>query len=202
MFLDAHKACTSTQAAWEHELNTSLSSSQWASIWRSGIHLSKCVRYKIIQYKILCRAYVTPVRLAKISVNTPDLCWHNCGSRGSLIHLLWDCPAVKSLWLEVHALLTELLDVDLPLSPIVCILGNKPDNVTCPMSIHLWALACLSVKRLILLNWKERKPACFLRETWLGDYLDLLNMERAACLLKDFDKGLSGHWDIVRRLLS
>lgn len=85
-------------------------------------------KVQVTQYKILCRAYITPVRLSKMG-------------------------------------------------------GRQSD---------LW---------LILMNWKERKPPCFSVDRWLEDYLDLLNMERAACLLKDFDKGLSGHWDIVRNYL-
>lgn len=65
------------------------------------------------------------------------------------------------------------------------------DNITSGMITCLWALGCLSVKRLILLNWKR---ACFLKESRLEDYLDSLNVERAASLLKDVDKCLSGHW--------
>ena len=67
---------------------------------------------------------------------------------------------------------------------------------------RLWSLGCLTTKRIILRNWKERKRNCFLKDTWVGQFLDLLNMERAACLLKDFDKRLEGYWDIVRQHLS
>lgn len=45
-----------------------------------------------------------------ISKDDSDLCWHNCGSLGSLNLLLWDCPA---------ATMVEILAVDLPLSPAV-----------------------------------------------------------------------------------
>ncbi len=79
--------CISTQEAWERDLKITLPPSQWVTLWSSGIHLSKYVRYMIIQFKILYRAYVTPVRLAKMSENDSDLCWHNCGFRSSLLHL-------------------------------------------------------------------------------------------------------------------
>ncbi len=60
-----------TQLAAERNLATSLVSAQRNSIWRSAMLPSKCVRYGIIQFKILRGAYVAPVRLSKISKS----CW-------------------------------------------------------------------------------------------------------------------------------
>ncbi len=97
--------------------------------------------------------------------------------------------------------MSEISDAVLPLSPTVCILGSKHENKTSPVASHLWALCCLFIKRLILLNRKKQKPECFMKDSWLVECLDLLNMERAASFLKVSDRGLSGHWDIVRRPL-
>ena len=44
------------------------------------------------------------------------------------------------------------------------------------------------------MNWKVCKLGCFRRESWLGEFLDLLNMEWAACLLKNIDKNMEDHW--------
>ena len=144
---------------------------------------SKCVRLRIIQFKILNRAYITPVTQSKMDKKHQDLCWHECGKRGTLLHLLWECPAVKTLWSEVIAFMSESLNVNLPVGPNICLLGLKPDNVVGRTAVQRWTLGCLATKRLILLNWKERKPACFTKESWLRDYKELLSMERAASLL-------------------
>lgn len=141
----------------------------------------------MIEYKILCRAYITP-DIVKMSEND-YLCWHNCGLGVTLFHLLWEWPAVQTLWSEIHAIMTQILDVTFTLSPTVCNLGCKPDKTTSPIINCLWVLGCLLVKRLILCNWKERNLAYFSKEVCLEEYLDLLNMERAATFMKDFDTG-------------
>ena len=58
----------------------------------------------------------------------------------------------------------------------------KPDDNVVRTANRLWTLGCLATKGIVLLNWKERKPACFTRDSWL----DLLNMEHAS-LLGDFE---------------
>ena len=117
--------------------------------------------------------------------NHQDKCWHECGERGTLVHQLWECPAVTKLWSEVIAYMSEYLNVSLSKCPRACILGLKPDNITSGSAHRLWTLACLATKRLILLNWKERKPACFSKEFWQRDFQNLLDMERATSLLGD-----------------
>ena len=79
--------------------------------------------------------------------------------------------------------MSESINVNLPVGPNICLLGLKPDNVVGRTAVQRWTLGCLATKRLILLNWKERKPACFTKESWLRDYKELLSMERAASLL-------------------
>ena len=145
----------------------------------------------------LISAYITPVTLSKMNKEHQDLCWHNCGSRGTLLHLLWDCPAVKSLWLDAISYMSSLFKVKFPICPTTCLLGKRPVNTPGITVDRLWTLGCLTITILILMNWKVCKPGCFTRESWLGECLDLLNMERAACLLKDFDQNLDDHWVIV-----
>ncbi|KAF3848865.1 hypothetical protein F7725_015362 [Dissostichus mawsoni] len=60
---------------------------------------------------------------------------------------------------------------------------HQPAGNVARSADRLWTLGCLATKRLVLLNWKERKPACFTRDSWLREYLDLLNM--SAALLSD-----------------
>ncbi|KAF3834269.1 hypothetical protein F7725_025473 [Dissostichus mawsoni] len=62
-------------------------------------------------------------------------------------------------------------------------------------------LEYLSVCFAMELHLEERKPACFTRDSWLREYLDLLNMERAASLLGDFE-GRQDHGSLSAALLS
>ena len=119
-----------------------------------------------------------------------------------MLHLLWDCPAVKSLWLDAISYMSSSFKVKFPICPITCLLGKRPGNTPGVTVDWLWTLGCLTIKRLVVMNWKVRKPGCFLRESWLGQFLDLLNMERAACLLKDFDKCMEDYIKVWKRTVS
>ncbi|KAF3854220.1 hypothetical protein F7725_022275, partial [Dissostichus mawsoni] len=70
------------------------------------------------------------------------------------------------------------------------------------LNISLSALQWNSIWRSAMFSSKcERKPACFTRDSWLREYLDLLNMERAASLLGDFE-GRQDHGLLSAALLS
>ena len=112
--------------------------------------------------KILHRAYITPQRLHKMNPDTCDLCWH-CGDRGSLIHLLWQCPQIKQLWAIVQNILCSILNVDVSICPEVCLLGLKVDGVE----------SKVPSKMIIPMNLKIRKPNCFCLDHWLKDFIDL-----------------------------
>ena len=120
---------TLTQMKWHQDLGITLTTSEWDRLWRNSITVSNCVRYRVIQLKIMHRAYFTPSKLKKIDENISDLCWHGCGEVGTLIHMLWHCPAVKALWEEVAQFLTKLFNGDISITPTVGLLGAHLDNI-------------------------------------------------------------------------
>lgn len=140
---------------------------------------------------------MTPSHVSKMK-RTVNQCWHNCGGHGSLTHLLWDCPAVRTFWSGVVKVQTEMLEVQEPVCPITCLFGQRLEHIKSKSVHRLLDLGFLSAKRIILMNWRVRKSSCFALCRWNRDYLDLLSMERVTNLLLDFDKGMQGHWDIAR----
>ena len=192
---------TSNQLQWQQDLGINLSSSEWDGLWRNSINTSKCVRYRVIQMKIMHRAYLTPVRLKKMDQSLSAHCWYGCGEEGTLLHMLWHCPVIESLWREVALFLSGILKVDLQLSPKTCLLGARVENIQSNKHQRVVALACLSTKRMILMNWKVRKPSCFSRDRWLEEFLFLLSMERATSILEELDEDTSELWVSIRFFL-
>lgn len=125
LFLSSPNCNTSTQLQWQQDLGINLSSSEWDGLWRNSINKSKCVRYRVIQMKIMHRAYLTPVRLKKMDQSLSAQCWYGCGEEGTLLHMLWHCPVIESLWREMVLFLSRILKVDLQLSPKTCLLGAR-----------------------------------------------------------------------------
>uniref|UniRef100_A0A8C4I002 Uncharacterized protein n=1 Tax=Dicentrarchus labrax TaxID=13489 RepID=A0A8C4I002_DICLA len=68
-------------------------------------------------------------------INLSAQCWHGCGEEGTLLHMLWHCPVIESLWREVAHFLSGILKVDLQLSPITCLLGAR-SVFTCFVGQH------------------------------------------------------------------
>jgi hypothetical protein len=108
------------------------------------------------QIKVL---HITPNRLKKMNQSLSDVGCYGCGGVGTLMHLLWKCPAAKTFWTEVD-MLSGILNACIPtLScvPVRCMVDNIHPRTT----QRIIALAFLPVKRAILRNWKESKPQCF-----------------------------------------
>ena len=118
-----------------------------------------------------------------------------------LLHMLWHCPVIESLWREVAIFLSGILEVDLQLSPKTCLLRARVKNIQSNKPQSVVALSCLSTKLMILMNWKMRKPSCFSRNRWLEEFLFLLSMERATSILGELDEDTNELWVSIRSFL-
>lgn len=62
--LSTDQSNSALQICWEKDTSGPLTSAKWQRIWKNSA-ISKCVRYRIIQLKILHRVYITPVKCKK-----------------------------------------------------------------------------------------------------------------------------------------
>lgn len=99
-------------------------------------------------------------------------------------------------------MLSVILKEDIPICPQVCLLGGEVDGVKSAETQHLLTLAFLSVKRIILMNWKVRKLNCFCLHNWLKDFVELIMMKRAASTLQGlYTDGLVEPWTLIREYI-
>ena len=103
-----------------------------------------------------------------------NMCWHGCGSEGTLMHMLWYCPAVKQFWQDIVNDLTAILNTEVALCPMDGHSGM--DGIRSRNMQHILSHAFLVAKRTILIDWKKRKI----------DFMDILAVDRLPCL--------STHW--------
>ncbi len=193
-----------TKCQWERDMGVPISETQWNAALRKCTSISKCVRYKIIQLKTIHRAYMTPGTMNKIDPSMSSMCWHGCGSKGTLVHMLWNCPAVQQFWHDIANDLTTVLNTGIALCPIVCLLGVEMDGIQSKKLQHILSLAFLVAKRTILINWKERKDNRFSIDHWRNDFMDILAMEQAALSLNSLERPnvSQGPLDFMRTFLA
>ena len=126
------------------------------------------------------------------------VCWHGCGEAGTLIHLMWYCPKVNIIRKDLIYNLSYILKVKIALCPLICLFGRRAANIEATLMQHIIALAFMSVKRIIMMNWKVQKPNCFNTDNWLKDFMDLLSKEHSTSFLNDLERGDEGPWIFIR----
>ena len=102
---------------WEQELNKTFSSEQRQRIYKRAHETSICARIQETNYKIFARWYRTPERLNQIFSEVSDKCWRCQGSKGTMLHIFWECPMLRSFWREIRRALQICLEYEIPDDP-------------------------------------------------------------------------------------
>lgn len=93
--------------SWNVDLSLSLGEQEWERACVKTHTISINIHLRMLQYKWLMCVYITPVQLNKYNNNIPDVCI-KCGSKGTLIHCMWECRQIKIFWEEVKTLIEKI----------------------------------------------------------------------------------------------
>lgn len=125
-------------------------------------------------YKLLSRWYRVPADLARIYPLVSDQCWRECGHRGTLLHIWWECPLIRPYWTDIKSLIREILDLDIPLSPAYFLLHVPRIPISRYKKSALPHLLN-AARRLLPIYWKQaRVPS---REDWIKKVNDIREAE-------------------------
>lgn len=128
---------------WEQKLQCSYTPQQWYRTLQPPLKISRCLLHWETVQKLFHNWYLTPSKLAWIYPNSTNLCWRNCGSPGTPLHIWWDCPILTKLWTMLSKLLSILPD-PVPLTPQMVLLG---------LDMELWPQARSSSIYLLQHAW-------------------------------------------------
>ncbi len=92
-------------------------------MWSNLSLTSKNLAHRLIHFKVIHRAYITPYKRFKMKLQSNLNC-HICNttSSGTFLHMFWECPVVISLWTHVNLVLSSLLRIDWSVNPSLCLL--------------------------------------------------------------------------------
>lgn len=163
--------------AWEEDLGGGIVMEIWKEIVGSWCKTSREVQTRLITYKIIHRSYWTPCKMARLKLRESDICWRCDRSRGTLIHMLYECQMTWNLWENIITFLNKILRTELLQSPALCILGIITEGVDLSAQQTIWCrLALTTGCRIVLRHWKTKNIIPF--NEWLGEMTKIANYEQ------------------------
>ena len=171
------KTASALRRTWEVDLGTSYTEGEWDRLLRNCRKMSRELRTRLIQFKILNRVYWTPSRLFKVKLRDCSTCWKCQEEEGTLMHMLWDCPLIRDYWGGIRDHIEHVLGYEIPFSPRLYILGDPSvlDDLT-PYDAE-WAQTALMLgRKLIMCEW--RAPAAPSVNVWFTQLGQVAALER------------------------
>lgn len=109
------------KSVWNGELFCLNIVPDWERVWSNLSLISKHLAHRLIHFKVIHRAYITPYKRFKMKLQTTYNC-HICNSTlsGTFLHMFWECSIVQST-------LSSLLHIDYNPNPGLCLLNNDSD---------------------------------------------------------------------------
>ncbi len=123
-------------------------------MWSNLSLTSKNLAHRLIHFKVIHRAYITPYKRFKMKLQSNFNC-HICNttSSGTFLHMFWECPVVISLWTHVNLVLSSLLRIDWSVNPSLCLLMMILISVLVQCKRDCCFAGFTAVKKTIIQNW-------------------------------------------------
>ena len=164
------------EKVWERDLHGISLEPDWESIWSNMNITSKNLAHQLIHFKMIHRAYATPIKCFKMKLITDPNCTHcQAQTPGTTMHMFWECSVINDFWVQVMLSLSELLGSAILPSPDLCLL-NDVSSLSLNLNQRRLLLAGLTAaKKTILSLWYN--PNISLMHTWMASYQSIASLE-------------------------
>lgn len=109
----------------------------------------------MVNCNIIHRRYFHPVRLHSMNPSVSDCCWHCQQEKGSLFHVVWTCPEIKSFWESVIIGVGGIIAHYVVCDPTLCLLSYMDKGAWPKYNKQIIITGCMTAKRLVATNWKD-----------------------------------------------
>lgn len=185
---------TNVKLLWQRDLGTNIAQEKWSDILAGCGKYVKEARGKFTQYKIIHRYYHTPVRLHRMKLLNNNICWKCKTGLGTFLHCIWECPLVAPFWAEAVDFLSEWSGEVIPLTPVMCLLGDRSQIPTVPKKLlSVIIVGLITASRVILRHWKTAVSPN--RREWMDAMVDTASYESMLCRLKGNMEEGTNPWD-------
>lgn len=146
-----------SQKKWSYDLGLSEEYENWDIIYQTAFRYMLNTKLQSFQYKINLRILYTNSLLLKCGLCETELCSYCFEVKETLLHLFYECPVVRSLWLQFAENMSRC-GITVNIAPFECTLGvlNHPNCEilnTCLIIIRYYIYVCRIRKEMI--NWTK-----------------------------------------------
>ncbi len=166
----------SFKTIWNRELSDLNLSVDWERVWSNLSLTSKNLAHRLIHFKVIHRAYITPYKRFKMKLQSHSNC-HICNtaSSGTFLHMFWECPIIISLWTHVNLVLSSLLRIDWSVNPSLCLLNDDSGLCISSMQKRMLFAGFTAAKKTIIQNWFT--PHMCGKTYWIRSLLQIVTCE-------------------------
>ncbi|CAI5656405.1 unnamed protein product [Oreochromis niloticus] len=170
--------------AWVKDLEVDISDALWANGLKNIKECSVNARLQLIQFKVLHRLHFSKTKLCSIFPSLSSLCYRCKALDGTLGHLFWSCPTLRSFWAEIFNIYNRVYDLKLEPDGVLAVLGCSLTSLALRRPLQKALMFGMIVaKRLILRAWKSPSPPLF--RVWLREMIACLYIEEVRYRLAD-----------------
>lgn len=176
---------------WSADLNIDITHKKWDCICENIKRVSRDIKIRLIQFKILNRFYWIPPRLFRLKLRDNADCWKCCSSEGNLLHLLWECPMIKNYWLKIHDCIENITWTSLEFCPRLYVLNDPQMTSNCGAADFIQTSIMVG-KQIIMRNWKNPGEPSF--QEWSMELAKVASYEKISFNINDSAEKYVAKW--------
>lgn len=169
--------------AWQKDLGVIITDSQWTKAQENVHSSSVCIRHGLLQFKVLHRLHLSKLKLSRMFPSVCSSCDRCKQQSASLAHMFWSCPCIGKYWKDLFQILSSTFKTTLKPDPLTALFGVVPNDRDLANSQKtVIRFVTLLARRLILLNWKQKRPPTLI--VLMRDIMKHLRLENIRFTLK------------------
>ncbi len=187
-------------AVWERELSWLGYSPDWNTVWSNLCLTSKNPSHILIHFKTVHKMYCTPYKryLMKLSSN-PNCSLCNNNSKGTFLHMFWDCSVISNFWKHVVQVLKRITKLELDLDPCLMLLNDDSSYNFTLVQRRLLMSGFTAAKKTITQQWFT--PDMDPRRFWLLSFHYIVCLERSTARINGARIQTVTYWSSIAQAL-
>lgn len=148
----------------------------WDTVLKNIKLSSRNPDHQQINLNFIHRTYLTPRKLHLMkTINDASCTLCSLGAVGTFIHMIWECPPVIQFWNVVANMLSDFVNVKIPVSIPVLILNDLSSLCISKLEKCVVLSGLTAAKKMIAVRWKP--PHSISKKQWLMTLFDIIHME-------------------------